>query len=115
MGNQPPSFKCPYCAGQITFTRWTSVLRHCRNQHPEQEEPKKEMRASLKVLGNANDTRKRSRGTARKKNVNRSRGTTTTTTTTQAHTQRNYPSNKRRRIAKNELMAPPPMNIMPSV
>ena len=42
--NKPPSFKCPYCTGDITFTRWTSVLRHCRNQHPDQEEPKKQLR-----------------------------------------------------------------------
>eukprot|EP01083_Nonionella_stella_P088422 246430_1 len=34
-------FKCPYCAANATFTRWTSVLRHCRKQHSEREEPKK--------------------------------------------------------------------------
>lgn len=46
--NKPPSFKCPYCSGDITFTRWTSVLRHCRNQHPDQEEPKKQIRQKNK-------------------------------------------------------------------
>jgi len=39
--NKPPAHKCPFCVGDVSFTRWTSVLRHCRNQHPDQPEPAK--------------------------------------------------------------------------
>ena len=103
--NKPPSFKCPYCAGQITFTRWTSVLRHCRNQHPNEEEPKKEMRERLKVNGTVKNTGNRKRG-AKRRNVVRN-------ASSDNHNHNHNQNNNNRRNGRNQMM--PPMNIMPSV
>merc|ERR1711971_611330 len=105
----PPSFKCPYCAGQITFTRWTSVLRHCRNQHPKQEEPKKEMRERLKVSGVKNVGRGPRRGRGRGRGSKRRNASTV-----RMNGERDGGRGRGRgRERRNEMM--PPMNIMPSV
>jgi len=49
----PPKFICPYCKltnnNNITFTRWTSVLRHVRKQHPNMKEPNKKDQKQISI------------------------------------------------------------------
>lgn len=53
---KPPSFRCPYCSSvDITFTRWTSVLRHCRNQHSKCVEPEKPVESDDEQQESVND------------------------------------------------------------